>query len=398
MRRSCGRAAFTVCLGCLGLLATGCGGGAIRDSERRAPSTSPSADYYVSPKGNDRHDGSRRRPWRTIGRAAAQVGPGSTVHVAAGRYAGPVVIRADGEPGRPIRFTSEVRWGARITASASGPMAVVWIAGDHVELTGFDVSGRGGDGTVGILAAGSHDRVIGNDVHDVVVACNGGPNGGGGIVAGGGTPNYRNDDIDVVGNLVHDVVGTPTRRCPGVQGIYASVPRVRIVNNVSYRNGDDCITSWHAASRLTIVNNTALYCPTGIVVGSGGPGATSAGNVGTTVANNIVARCGDGIAQTTDGEHRVGPGNRYLNNLIFDSGNVGWLSGLASSDGATVSRTIAADPKLMGEQAHYRPTAASPAIDAGLATAAPRSDFDGVSRPRGRRVDIGAFEWRRSRP
>ena len=395
MRRSCRRTALTVCLGCWAVSATGCGG-TIRDTDRQAPSTSRSPDYYVSPKGNDRHDGSRRRPWRTIARAAAQVGPGSTVHVAAGRYVGSVLLHADGEPGRPIRFASDTRWGARITASASGPVGIVRIAGDYVEFAGFDVSGRGGDGTVGILVSGSHDRVTGNDVHDVVVAC-GGPNGGGGIVAGGGTPDYRNHDIDVVGNLVHDVVGTPTQRCPGVQGIYASVPRVRIVNNVSYRNGDGCITSWHAASRLTIVNNTVLDCATGIAVGSGGPGA-GAGNIGTTVANNIVSRCGAGIAETTDGEHRVGPGNRYLKNLVFRSGNVGWLSGRASSDGAAVSGTIAADPQLMGSQADYRPTAASPAIDAGVGTGAPRSDFDGVRRPQGRRVDIGAFEWRGSSP
>jgi hypothetical protein len=301
-------------------------------------------------------------------------------------------------PGRPIRFVSDTRWAARITAAATGPLAIVQVAGDHVDVEGFDVSGSGGDGTVGILVPGSHVRVIGNHVHDVLVACDGGLNGGGGIVAGGGTPDYRNHDIEVIGNLVHDIVGTPTRTCAGVHGIYASVARVRIANNVSYRTAHDCITSWHAASRLTIVNNTVLDCPAaGITVGSGGPGATSRGNVHTTVANNIVYRSGHGIVETTDGEHRVGPGNRYLSNLVFGSGQYDrWLSGVARSRGAIVSGTIAADPRLMGRGEHYRLTAASPAIDAGVATGAPRSDFDGIHRPRGRRVDIGAFEWQRA--
>ena len=48
----------------------------------------------------------------------------------------------------------------------------------------------------------------------------------------------------------------------------------------------------------------------------------------------------------------------------------------------------------MGLRAHYRLTAASPAIDAGTTTAAPQTDFNGVHRPQGKHVDIGAFEWR----
>jgi len=393
------RAALTLWLSLWVLSVTACGA-ANHSPAPQAPAPIRSVDYYVSPKGDDRHDGSQERPWRTVRHAATQVAPGSTVHVAPGRYAGPLVLRTDGRPEGRIRFVSKTRFGARIAADASGPVTVVSLAGDYIDFRGFDVTGRGGDGTAGILVPGSHNRVIGNDVHDVKVACQSGPNGGGGIVAGGGTPNYRNHDIDVVGNLVHDVVGTPRRACPGVQGIYASVAKVRIANNVSYRNADGCITSWHAASRLTIVNNTVADCPTGITVGSGGPGATGRGNRDTTVTNNVVYRCGRGVAETTDGEHRVGPGNRYLNNLVFGCGARGLILGSASprAGGPTVSGTITADPRLLGRAAHYRPTAASPAIDAGTATAAPSSDFAGVHRPQGRRVDVGAFEWSRAAP
>jgi hypothetical protein len=272
----------------------------------------------------------------------------------------------------------------------------VQVTGDYVDFVGFDVSGRGGDGTVGIVVPGNYDRVIGNHVHNVVVACDGGTNGGGGIVAGGGNPDYRNHDIQVIGNLVHDIVGTPTRRCVGVQGIYASVARVRIINNVVYRNADDCITSWHAASQLTIANNTSLDCPgAGVKVSSGGPGATSRGNFHSIVTNNMVYGNGQGIVETSDGSHPVGPGNRYINNLVYRSraGN-GLEPGDSLARRAIVSGTISADPKLLGVGAHYRLSARSPAIDAGTNTAAPRTDFDGVHRPQGKRVDIGAFEWR----
>lgn len=406
--RRCGGAAGWLAA-CLALSAVSCGGGATGGKQRQAREGASGSvdsyvstngkDRYVSTKGNDGGDGSRKRPWRTISHAVSKVGPGTTVHVAAGRYAGPLTLSRSGRPGRPIRFVSNSRWGARIRASSTDSLAVVEVAGSYVHFERFDVSGRGGDGSVGIVVPGSHDRVVGNHVHDVVVACDGGPNGGGGIVAGGGNPDYRNHDVEVSGNLVHDVVGTPTRRCTGVQGIYASIARVRIFNNVVYRNADNCITSWHAASQLTIANNTVLDCPgAGINVSSGGRGATHRGNFRSTVTNNIVYGNGQGIVETSDGEHPVGPGNRYLNNLVYRSrsGN-GLEPGESLAHAAMVSGTIYADPKLKGARSHYRPTPASPAIDAGTNTAASQTDFDGGDRPQGRGIDIGAFEWRPAR-
>ncbi len=366
-----------------------------RTAEDVAPAVARYADYYVSRKGSDAASGSRKRPWRTITHAAARAGPGSVVHVASGHYTGPVVLKRSGRPGRRIRFVSQTRWGARITATASGSLGIVDVAGDYVDVEGFDVSGSGGDGTVGIVVPGSHVRVMGNRVHDVIVACDGGVNGGGGIVAGGGRPDYRNHDIQVLGNLVHDVVGTPSRRCAGVQGIYASVARVWIANNVVYHNAHDCITSWHAATQLTIANNAAIECPAaGITIGSGGPGATSGGNVHTVVSNNLVYGNGQGVVETSDGAHRVGPGNRYLNNLVFRSGSGDLRAGDAPSRGAIVSGTVSSNPRITDARHGFRPTAGSPAIDAGTTTGAPRSDFEGVRRPQGRRMDIGAFEWR----
>jgi hypothetical protein len=170
---------------------------------------------------------------------------------------------------------------------------------------------------------------------------------------------------------------------------------VSIANNVVYRNAHDCITSWHAATQLTIANNTVLDCPgAGITIGSGGPGATSRGNVRTLVSNNLVYGNGQGVVETSDGTHRVGPGNRYLSNLVFRSGSGDLRVGDAPSRGAVVSGTVNRDPRIMSAANGYRPTAASPAIDAGTTIGAPRSDFNGVRRPQGRRIDIGAFEWR----
>lgn len=44
-------------------------------------------DYYVSPDGDDEHgDGSRERPWRTLGYAFTVVPAGSVVQVPPGTY------------------------------------------------------------------------------------------------------------------------------------------------------------------------------------------------------------------------------------------------------------------------------------------------------------------------
>ena len=408
--RSRGAACLALWLALSGFSATSCGGTA-RDGQRRsdeataAQDRAPTADdpaprrpskvYYVARNGSDAHDGSRKRPWRTIAHAAARAGPGSLVRVRPGHYPGPIVLPRSGRPGRRITFASSTRWGARISATSSESLAVVQIDGDYVDVEDFDISGRGGDGTAGIAMQGSYQRALGNHVHNVVVACNGGANGGAGIVAGSGNPGYTNHDLEVAGNLVHDVVGTPTRRCNGVQGIYAAVPRVRLVNNVAYRNGHDCITSWHAASQLTIINNTVADCPAaGITVGSGDTGAAPRGNHDTFVANNLVLRNRQGIVETTDGRHPVGRGNRYVDNLIFASGPLdAFRPGNSLSREASVSGTLGTDPRLLtGDRYHL--TAASPAIDAGTKMRAPLSDFDDVARPQGRGVDIGASEWR----
>jgi hypothetical protein len=370
-------------------------GDPVRRSDDAVPAR-PRRVYYVSRSGSDVHDGSRKRPWRTLAHAAARAGPGSIVRVRSGTYPGPIVLRRSGRPQRRISFVSASRWGAKVRATSSGSLAVVQIDGDYVDVEGFDVAGRGGDGTVGIAMQGSYQRAIANRVHDVIVACDGGLNGGAGIVAGSGNPDYRNHDLEVLGNLVHDVVGTPTRRCGGVHGIYVGVPRVRVADNISYRNAHDCITSWHAATQLTIVNNTVADCPAaGITVGSGDTGAGPHGNHDTFVANNLVYRNRQGIVETTDGRHPMGPRNRYVSNLIFASGPVAaFQPGNLLYRGASVSGTVDADPRLVTSDHSYRPTAGSPAIDAGTRMQAPSSDFDGVSRPQGRGVDIGAYEWR----
>jgi hypothetical protein len=323
-----------------------------------------------------------------------------TVHVAPGRYPGPLTIRRGGTAARPVRFVSEGRWRARISAMSSGPLAVVAIHGDHVAFKGFDVTGGGGDGTVAILLGGSQGAVVGNRVHDLAVPCRKSGNGGAGIVVGGA--GYRNHDGFVARNLVERIgSGRRDGTCRLVHGIYASVPRVTIVNNIVHRAAGDGITSWHAARDLTVANNlSAMNGGAGILIGSGDTGATRVGHRDTLVSNNIVYRnVLYGITESSDGEHPVGPGNRYLHNLAYANrdGDTGPDSGVAGLyPRAVESRNLNADPLFAPEAARpgreYSLQPGSPAVDAGTCAGAPRSTFDEAARPQGRGVDIGPRE------
>ena len=60
--------------------------------------------YYVSPTGNDSNPGSEALPFRTVGRAAALVQPGSTVYIKAGTYREQVTASASGATNNYITF------------------------------------------------------------------------------------------------------------------------------------------------------------------------------------------------------------------------------------------------------------------------------------------------------
>jgi hypothetical protein len=376
-------------------------GGAARTSSAdtggrpAAGAPAPRIHRYVSPHGDDGNRGSRRRPWRTLGHAAARVRPGLTVHVAPGRYAGPLRITGSGTARRPVRFVPDRRWGAKISARDTGLVTVVEILGDHVAFTGFDVTGGGTAGAVGIDVEGSNNFIAGNRVHDLAASC--AP--GAGIAVG--DEGYRAEGGLVAGNVV-ERIGTGPRdgTCRLMHGIYAAVPGVTIVNNIIQRAIGDGITSWHAARDLTIANNLSLRNGgAGILVGSGDAGATSIGHIRTLVSNNIVYRNAlYGITETSDGAHEVGPANRYLHNLAFanrggDRSSASGVGGLSS--GEIVRRNLNADPLLTGPG--YRPRAESPAVDAGTCDGASPRDFGGAARPQGRAMDIGPYE-RRSTP
>ena len=351
-----------------------------------APTPSPSIYHlYVSTSGNDANSGSSSAPFRTINKAASVAKPSTTIHVAAGNYAGNISTKNSGTSSGRIRYVSDTKWGAKIVGT--GTEAHWTNNGNFVDIVGFDISGPG---RLGILNYASNTLVSGNHIHDLKLTggCTG--SGGAGIV----DATYTAADDDIIGNVVHDI-GVPGK-CNGVQGIYHSNLRGKIMNNIVYRVSAWGIHLWHAANNVVIANNTVFANGTssmggGIEVGSGdSPGGIAVNN--TKVINNIVYNNpGSSITQYCySGQSCIGSTNVTANNLIYGNGR-----GISLKVGSATG-TVAVDPKFVNYQSNgsgnYRLQSSSPAINKGTATSAPAYDIDNISRPLGGLPDIGAYE------
>jgi Right handed beta helix region/Protein of unknown function (DUF1565) len=349
---------------------------------RRSAKLANPLQHYVAPHGNDRWDGSARRPWATLQHAAENAKPGTVVHVAAGSYRGPVTVSASGIPFARIRFISDQQWGALIRSSGS---RATWVNdGDFVDIVGFDISG---DGSIGVLNRGSNVRIIANHVHHIPAGgCDG--NGGAGILNG----NYSASDNDIIGNVVHDI-GEPNKSCARVHGIYHSNLRGRILDNITYNNEGYGIHLWHAATQVTIANNLVFNNRHGgIVVGAGdapfnGSPMHPADDV--LVVNNIVV-----YNQNRYGIEELGitgPNNTFINNLVYGNRFADWKLQAGRQIG-----TISLDPHFIDYRedgsGDYHLSSVSPAIGKASRKGAPWFDIQGYVRSEHAAWDLGPYQ------
>ena len=154
-----------------------------------------------------------------------------------------------------------------------------------------------------------------------------------------------------------------------------------VENNLIYGNLGAGIQSdaYHHSTDLVVVNNT--------VHDNGGPGlAFNKSALLVRLTNNIIsANDSYGLVCLTEGP--------------LSSHNDLWLNAVGDYSGCTPGLTdISADPLLLDPAAgEFHLAFGSPCIDAGTGTDAPAVDFDGITRPQGGGVDIGAHEqglWR----
>lgn len=401
--------------------------------------------FYVDPSGSDSAAGSEGDPWRTLQHAVDSVGPGDTILVRPGTYAG-MRIEVSGTAGSPITLRPEQpgtvvidrpgpdnRHDSNVEVETwSGTGAVSWwvIAGVEVKDApnwGIDVRGssdahshhitiidtrvhHNGLSSVktGIFFAFTdHARVIGNDSHH---------NGEHGVYL-----SNSGDHFVVRGNHLHDnarcglhmngdlsqggdglishgridrnlITGNGVEGCAGIN--LDGVTDTRITRNVLLDNHASGIAVFHqdgarCSRRIEILGNTVVQAEDGrwALVVQDCPRVTVVGNV------LLTRHPWRGVIEMPDPDppHFHSDHNVVTGRFSVDDGNsvlslAQWQAQTgqdASSVAAAISSTL-----LPGSGRHVP---GGPAEDAG-APGGPRRDFDGVPRTAGAGPDAGAFE------
>ena len=231
--------------------------------------------------------------------------------------------------------------------------------------------------------------IFGHGHGDPIDVC-GLPNGGGvgGVVSGSriqqnqGSGICLESELDGLGR--GDVwIGLDANVISGNAGhgvhLYGDDPvhHPRVENNLIYGNAGAGIQTdaKHEETELFVVNNT--------VVDNGGDGMVfNRSALQVRLTNNIVFD-NDGCGLVCNGAEDPQAAHNDL-----------WLNDGGDYNGCTPGISdISADPLLLDPAAgNFRLSFGSPCIDAGTSTGAPATDFEGIVRPQGDGVDIGAHE------
>ncbi|SNS59948.1 Right handed beta helix region [Noviherbaspirillum humi] len=312
------------------------------------------------------------------------------MHVAAGTYAGGLSTSASGTANGRIYYVSDVRWGAKIVPA--GNSSVAWSdSGSYTTISGFDIDGQdGATWRIGISMHGSNSVVQNNHIHNIYTSGSCDSNGGAGIVADGYESQHHHE---ILANTV-DHVGFSG--CGTISGIYPQSAYVQVKNNLVYNIGSDGIVFYHDATNADVINNTVFNCSRGIIMSANGMYHLTSVPDYFNVQNNIVFdNRGTGIGEGS-GPMGIGSHNTYYNNLVY--GNAGGDLSLSSGSSSRTAGTITADPQFVNYVrtggGDYRLKSTSPAIDKGNTTYAPTMDANGVARPQGGSIDLGAYEFK----
>jgi hypothetical protein len=191
-------------------------------------------------------------------------------------------------------------------------------------------------------------------------------------------------DIQVHGNLVHEVAGSGIALASEAGGLLSGV---QVTNNVVWGNRGvgiflhDCCVASRPVQGVGIINNTL------VANGSAGPGGWGGGiGIGNPDASDVLIR-NNIAAGNLSFQIAIEAGSASVDHNLIDGfrGYPGETRGTGYREGAPGFANAA------GRDYHLIPGAL--AIDGGATALAPAADRDGTPRPQGSAVDIGAYEF-----
>lgn len=411
-------------------------------------------NYYVASNGDDSYPGTFAQPWKTIQKAASTASAGDTVFILGGVYRERVALQRSGLPSQFIAFVSYQQQNATIDgAGITVPQysGLLDLSGqNYIVISGLRVinsneAGILADGTQhiviercstyntassGIGVWNSADAVIRNN--RVERACT---NGMQECISVAGTatfdvyenfvvnckkegicPKDGSSDGKVHGNTIDstehvgiyvdawdkhtfniDVYNNVVRNIARKDGFMVAseqgglLENVRLYNNISYNNGFNGIglsaccpgAPVHPIRNITIINNTVYN--NGL---SGWGGGISIGENPT--ANGIVIRnniSSQNLTFQIAVDSIVNKAELQIDHNLID----GFRNGEGEVRGTSF---VEADPQFINAASFdFHLKKSSPTVDAGSSLLAPSIDFDGNTRPSGKEVDIGCYEY-----
>lgn len=405
----------------------------------------PAATYYVAPTGDDAAPGSQAAPWRTLQKAGNAAAAGDDVIVLPGTYAGFRPLRS-GTAQAPIRFLAQ----AGVVVNAPGPANSnnddIWVRDvDHIVLDGFECAAapRAGiavqgepeanvtgvvvrncfchhSGTWGIFTGFARDLLLEDNEtsysaneHGIYVSNSGDRptlrrnhvhhNSDSGIQLNA-DPAQMGDDPDdpqgdgiiedalIEANLIHD-----NGSGGGAAINLASVRRALIRNNVLYGNHASGIAGWDDGFGSAFGSRDNRIVGNTIVQPSGSRFAIGLlnGSTGNLIRDNILLHLGTRGSVSADPSSQVGLASDY--NVVvdrFSDDDLFFTLAQWRGFGFDAHSFVATAAALFVAPAadDYHLAASSPARDAGVAEPQLPVDRDGVARPQGPAIDIGAYE------
>lgn len=387
--------------------------------------------YYLSPNGSDANDGSRNAPWQSFSHAYTMAGPGDTVFVRGGTYAGEDMFQAmknarGGTADNRLVIKAYPGDDTPVLNGFSrfGLPAYTRIEGLHFQGTGTGTGGVGmgsggsqlvncvfsgeGFGFAAIHATGDDILIEGNTI-DVIQSTT--LDHGIYVQRGAGKVIRNNTILRCQGYGVHvfdeqksgdssqwtpfpikDVLiennfisGSEARDgiivAKGRGGNTIDLSNITIRNNIITGNGRSGIFL-REGTNINVYHNT-IYQNVAASMGITGPVRDNEDVNNVAVTNNIFVTAGSNqhLIMTSAGANIV-----VDNNLYWPESN--------PIEGITDPRAMFADPLLVDPaNRDFHILATSPAMDTGVPIESITQDFEGSLRPQFDGYDIGADEF-----
>ena len=135
-----------------------------------AACSADAANYYVSPSGDDSHDGLFSSPWQTINHAVNSARGGDTIYVRSGTYSERIVFGVSGAAGSPLtlrNFPGEqpIISGGSLTVGSGWDPLILIKAKSHIRVQGLEITNWKTSANdhipIGILITASDDGAVG---------------------------------------------------------------------------------------------------------------------------------------------------------------------------------------------------------------------------------------------